>query len=76
MSVQTLSNGDVQQIIATTHRVLADSTLSPVIMTLADLCQQHQVRPEQGLMMLLKRAKREEEEQVQPSQTNRRDEDE
>lgn len=60
MSVQTLSHGDVQQIIATTHRVLADSTLSPVIMTLADICQQHQVRPEQGLIMLLNRHKKEE----------------
>ncbi len=60
MSVQTLSNGDVQQIIATTHRVLADSTLSPVIITLADICQQHQVRPEQGLIMLLNRQKKEE----------------
>ncbi|MFM2588251.1 hypothetical protein [Vibrio sp. TBV020] len=70
MPIQTLSNGDVQQIIATTHRVLADSTLSPVIMTLADLCQQHQVRPEQGLMMLLKRSKQEEVEQTGPAVTD------
>lgn len=66
MSVQTLSNGDVQQIIATTHRVLADSTLSPAIMTLAIFCQQHQVRPEQGLIMLLNRHKREQGQKVTP----------
>lgn len=69
--MRTLNHEDIQQIIATTHRILADSTLSPVIMTLADLCKQHQVRPEQGLMMLLKRAKREESEQASSTAANK-----
>ncbi|MEZ8191770.1 hypothetical protein [Vibrio sp. 1F279] len=54
MPTHALSYADIQRAINTTHQVLESKTLAPVILTLAQQSQAHNVSPERALMMLLK----------------------
>ncbi len=59
MSIHPLTYSDIQQVIATTHRVIANPVLAPVILELVKHSQTHQVRPESALMMMLNTNKKE-----------------
>ncbi|WP_299143900.1 hypothetical protein [uncultured Vibrio sp.] len=53
MTTHTLSYADIQDAIKTTRLVIANRTLAPVILALAQHSQAHNVCPEHALMMLL-----------------------
>jgi len=54
VSVYSLSSADAHQAIATAHRVLANPELTPLVMALVNQCLQSEVRPEHGIMLLLR----------------------
>jgi hypothetical protein len=56
VSATFLTTVDIQQVIATSHRALALPSLTPLTLAVIHHCQQHQVRPEQAIMQLLRQS--------------------
>lgn len=54
MPAHSLSTIETHQAIATAHRVLANRELTPLILALVNQCLQSEVRPEHGMMLLLR----------------------
>ncbi|WP_045407362.1 hypothetical protein [Vibrio jasicida] len=54
MSVLSLNNADVHQVIAASHHAVANKALAPLVLAVAELSLNEGIRPEAALMRVMK----------------------
>ena len=53
MSLISLGNADVHQVIAASHHAVADKSLAPLVLAVSELCMKDNLRPEVALIHIM-----------------------